>query len=60
MDVIPASRSIILVDIHQVGASCGYSVPFYEFKTHRKTLNQVFEKKQSNFERGKKEESMDR
>jgi hypothetical protein len=57
---IPATRSIILVDVHQVGSSCGYSVPFYEFKDFRKTLNQVFEKKESNFKNGKKEESMDR
>jgi len=60
IEVIPASRSIIVVDVHQVGASCGYSVPYYEFKAHRKTLNQLFEKKQTNFEKGKKEDSMDR
>lgn len=60
VEVIPASRSIIIVDVHQVGASCGYSVPYYEFKAHRKTLNQLFEKKQTNFEKGKKEDSMDR
>ena len=32
----------------------------YEFKSFRKTLNQVFEKRQEKFESGKKEESMDR
>jgi hypothetical protein len=60
VEVIPASRSIIIVDVHQVGSSCGYSVPFYEFKKFRSTLDQVFEKKARNFEEGKKEESMDR
>ena len=57
---IPATRSIIIVDVHQVGSSCGYSVPFYEFKEYRKTLNQVFEKRKEKFDSGKKEESMPR
>lgn len=60
MKIIPATRSIIIVDIHQVGSSCGYSVPFYEFKDYRKTLNQVFEKRLEKFEGGNKDESMDR
>ncbi|TRM58558.1 hypothetical protein BD626DRAFT_410417 [Schizophyllum amplum] len=34
----PGSRSVILVDIHKVGSSCGYSVPFYEFQSHRNVL----------------------
>lgn len=57
---IPATRSIIIVDVHQVGSSCGYSVPFYEFQKFRSTLDQVFEKKQKNFDEGKSEETMDR
>lgn len=57
---ISATRSIIVVDIHQVGSSCGYSVPFYEFKEYRKTLNQTFEKRKEKFDAGKKEESMPR
>ncbi|KAK0627956.1 hypothetical protein B0T14DRAFT_513589 [Immersiella caudata] len=57
---IPGSRAIILVDIHQVGSSCGYSVPYYDFKEHRTTLNQFFAKKAERFEQGKKEESMQR
>jgi hypothetical protein len=60
VEVIPATRSIIIVDVHQVGSSCGYSVPFYEFQKFRSTLNQVFEKKQKNFDEGKSEENMDR
>lgn len=54
VEVIPASRSIIVVDVHQVGSSCGYSVPFYEFKEYRQTLNQLFEKKLKDVESGKR------
>lgn len=57
---IPATRSIIVVDVHQVGSSCGYSVPFYDFKEYRSTLNEVFEKKTKAFETGKSQESMPR
>ncbi|TRM58556.1 hypothetical protein BD626DRAFT_438232 [Schizophyllum amplum] len=34
----PGSRSVILIKIHKVGSSCGYSVPFYEFQSHRNVL----------------------
>ncbi|KAK7460847.1 hypothetical protein VKT23_008778 [Stygiomarasmius scandens] len=30
-----ASRAVIMVKVHKVGSSCGYAVPFYEFKYHR-------------------------
>ncbi|PSN75632.1 hypothetical protein BS50DRAFT_541738 [Corynespora cassiicola Philippines] len=58
--LIPGSRSIIKVEIHQVASSCGFSVPFYEFKGFRRTLNEIFEKKQKAYESGKETESMDR
>lgn len=57
---IPGTRSIIVVDIHQVGTSCGFSVPFYDFKDFRPVLNDHFKKKQERYEAGKEEESMDR
>ncbi|ORX94889.1 hypothetical protein BCR34DRAFT_620043 [Clohesyomyces aquaticus] len=57
---IPGTRSIIIVDIHQVATSCGFSVPFYEFKGWRNTLNEFFEKKDKAYKNGKEEESMDR
>jgi hypothetical protein len=41
----PGTRSIILVDVEQVGSSCGFSVPFYDFKGFRKTLDEFFMKK---------------
>ncbi|KAG8169131.1 hypothetical protein KVR01_001880 [Diaporthe batatas] len=57
---IPGSRAIVLVDVHQVGTSCGYSVPYYEYKEHRRTLNQVFERKDEKFKQGDETESMPR
>ncbi|CAJ2504451.1 Uu.00g118450.m01.CDS01 [Anthostomella pinea] len=57
---IPGTRSIIVVDIHQVGTSCGFSVPFYDFKEYRTTLNEFFEKKEKKFLEGNEKESMDR
>ena len=56
---LPGTRSIIVVDIHQVGSSCGFSVPFYDFKDYRPTLNDHFAKKQKRFNEGKAYESMD-
>jgi hypothetical protein len=44
IEVIDGTRSIIKVDIHQVGTSCGYSVPVYEFKEHRQVLNNLWRK----------------
>jgi hypothetical protein len=60
VETIPGSRSVIVVDIHQVGTSCGFSVPFYDFKAFRPTLNEFFERKEKRFLAGKEEESMPR
>jgi hypothetical protein len=60
VETIPATRSIILVDVHQVGSSCGYSVPFYEFVGFRKTLNQVFEKREKDLKSGDADKTMER
>ena len=57
---LPGTRSIIVVDVHQVGSSCGYSVPYYDFRDFRKTLNQFYEKKKQAFDSGKESESMER
>jgi hypothetical protein len=57
---IPGTRSIIIVDIHQVGSSCGFSVPFFDFKAFRPVLNDYFAKKEEKFKAGKLDESMDR
>ncbi|KAK4158218.1 hypothetical protein C8A00DRAFT_28722 [Chaetomidium leptoderma] len=58
--VIPSSRSIIIVKAHQVASSCGYSVPYYEFKTFRTTLNEHFAKREERFTQGKLEEKRER
>jgi hypothetical protein len=60
IECIPGTRSIVIVDIHQVGSSCGFSVPFYEFKDFRPVLNDFFANKEKKFKAGKTEESMDR
>ncbi|KAK4096043.1 hypothetical protein N658DRAFT_436915 [Parathielavia hyrcaniae] len=60
VEVIPSSRSIIIVRIHQVASSCGFSVPFYEFKSFRSTLNEVFAKREAKYRQGKEEEKMER
>ncbi|KAJ6480149.1 hypothetical protein C8R45DRAFT_1004770 [Mycena sanguinolenta] len=34
----PGTRAVIVVDVHKVGTSCGYAVPFFDFKSHRTRL----------------------
>ncbi|EEB99435.1 hypothetical protein MPER_00893, partial [Moniliophthora perniciosa FA553] len=36
----PGSRSVIMVEVHKVATSCGYAIPFFEFKSHRDKLIQ--------------------
>ncbi|KAI0641203.1 hypothetical protein C8Q79DRAFT_885080, partial [Trametes meyenii] len=42
----PGSRAAIVVDVHKVGTSCGYAVPYYEFKGHRQILLDFFDKRE--------------
>ena len=49
-----------MVDIHQVGSSCGFSVPFYDFKGHRSQLNDTFRRRQEKYQNGDEKERMDR
>lgn len=58
--LIPGTRSIIRVDVHQVGTSCGFSVPYFDFKGHRDILNEHFRKKDDKFRAGNEKESMPR
>ncbi|KAI0848482.1 hypothetical protein F5Y00DRAFT_238437 [Daldinia vernicosa] len=60
IEVIPGTRSVIVVDIHQVGTSCGYSVPIFDFKEFRTTLNDFFKRKEAKVLEGNEKESMDR
>ncbi|KAI0393022.1 pyridoxamine phosphate oxidase family protein [Xylariaceae sp. FL0594] len=57
---IAGTRSVIVVDVHQVGTSCGYQVPFFNFVDYRYVLRDHFRKKEERFLRGDENESMDR
>ncbi|KAL6153913.1 hypothetical protein ACJQWK_01604 [Exserohilum turcicum] len=54
------TRSIIVVDIHQCGTSCGFSVPFYDFVSHRDVLDKHFANKEKKYLAGDEGESMER
>ncbi|KAL2444315.1 hypothetical protein ABEF95_016599 [Exophiala dermatitidis] len=56
---IPGTRSIIMVDIHQVGTSCGFSVPYYDFVSFRTTLHDFFEKRVANEKAGKRTQGIE-
>ena len=43
-----------------MGTSCGFSVPFFDFKEHRDTLNEFFRKKAEKVEQGNEKETMDK
>lgn len=60
VETIPGTRAIIIVDIHQVGTSCGFSMPFFDFKAFRPTLNEFFEKRVANEEAGNKKDGIER
>lgn len=38
-------RAIVVLHIHRVSQSCGYSIPTFEFKSHRTTLDDTTDKK---------------
>ncbi|PCH00884.1 FMN-binding split barrel-related [Penicillium occitanis (nom. inval.)] len=60
VQLVPGTRSIIVVDVHQVGSSCGFSVPFYEFKEFRETLLDHNAKKEKKYKDGNEKESFPR
>ena len=41
---MPAARNIIVVGVERIIDSCGYGVPMYEFRQHRDSLGNYFEK----------------
>ncbi|KAF9450839.1 hypothetical protein P691DRAFT_638289, partial [Macrolepiota fuliginosa MF-IS2] len=43
----PGSRAIILINVLQVMTTCGYAVPFYEFKSYRTKLHEWAERYES-------------
>jgi hypothetical protein len=60
VETLPGTRSIVIVDIHQVGSSCGYSVPFFDFREFRPVLNNHWKQKMKRVEQGKSDETMDK
>lgn len=57
--LINGTRSIIMVDIHQVGTSCGFSVPTYEWTGYRSTLHDIFDKKVACEDEGNRKEGIE-
>ncbi|KAK4202766.1 hypothetical protein QBC40DRAFT_36956 [Triangularia verruculosa] len=58
--LLPGARSIILVHVHQVGSSCGFSVPYFEFKDWRTTLNEFFARKADRYDQGEPKEGIEK
>jgi len=46
----PGSRAAIVVDVYKVGSSCGYSVPYYDFKAPRTALLEYLKKSEDKSE----------
>lgn len=44
-DPLPGSRQIIVVDVHKVQTSCGYSIPFMAYEKERDTLQRWADQK---------------
>lgn len=49
----------MIVDVHQVGTSCGFSMPFYDFVGFRPTLNDFFAKKAKSELAGNRQDGID-
>ncbi|KAG4436851.1 hypothetical protein IFR05_007657 [Cadophora sp. M221] len=56
---IAGTRAVVVVHIHQVGSSCGFSMPYYDFKDFRPTLNEFFEKRVAAEEAGNKKDGIE-
>jgi hypothetical protein len=60
VNAIAGTRAVVVVHIHQVGSSCGFSVPFFNFMEFRPTLNEFFKKRVLSEEAGNKEDGIER
>jgi Pyridoxamine 5'-phosphate oxidase len=62
-DPIPGARQIVTLEVEQVQTSCGFAVPFYEFKGERDTLKKWAETKEEEgltaYRREKNQRSID-
>ena len=59
VNTIAGTRAVVVVHIHQVGSSCGFSMPFFDFKAFRSTLNEFFEKRVAAEEAGDKKNGIE-
>jgi hypothetical protein len=59
VNTIAGTRAVVVVHIHQVGSSCGFSMPFFDFKEFRPTLNEFFEKRVAAEEAGDKKNGIE-
>lgn len=57
---IAGTRAVVVVRIHQVGSSCGFSMPYYDFKDFRPTLNEFFEKRVKAEEEGNSKDGIEK
>jgi len=46
-DRLPSSRAVIVVDIPQVGTSCGWGVPFYLYEKDRTLMDETWSKREA-------------
>ena len=60
---MPAIRNFIRINVERIIDSCGYGVPLYEFKSHRDSLSNYFDKQSEDeiwaYRRKKNSESLD-
>ncbi|KAI0475853.1 hypothetical protein GGR56DRAFT_692979 [Xylariaceae sp. FL0804] len=47
--LLPGVRSLIVVDVHQAGASCGFAVPLYDFRAFRTTLDDALARQERRY-----------
>lgn len=43
----PGSRAVIIVDVHKVGTSCGFAVPFFDYVRPRPKLLEYYDKREA-------------
>ena len=57
---VTGMRAIVLVNFHQVGSSCGESVPKMDFVEYRMGLNHFMENRVKSDEAGNKKDGIER
>lgn len=60
IEAVTGTRAIVVVNFHQVGSSCGWSVPKYDFVEYRMKLNDHMAKVVQNDLEGNKADGIER